>query len=387
MAAPRLFARARLSAPGPSRLAAVAMRASSSTAAFEPALPPGVEPAYDMALAYLEEQNAISRKHVEALKAAAGPTPSAAEAARIDRAEVEAWVNDPSTRRAFRATGGKGAMDKAVMRHLAERAWRKDGELDLVMQRVNQLGVVPDLLPDHTPLGAIRLATSEAPVEAGSIQPVTAFSAPPTLTVQFFSHPSTPSAANPNPEALYTLLVVDPDSPNHETQSFTQRLHYAKVDIPLSVLSGEVNLFTAPGTEQVTYEPPAPARGSGTHRYAYLVVRQGDVGAVPARDNFDLRSYLTERNLTDADVVAATLVRGEWTPETDAHIDATYRAHRGEPAPVYGKGPKELRYGYPMNAKAQRADAIRQAAFDNVLAELEAMQHGHLPGESEPQQQ
>jgi large subunit ribosomal protein L35 len=388
MAAPRLFARARLAVPGPSRLA-VRASSSASAAAFEPALAPGAEPAYDLALSYLEEQNAASRARVEELKKAAGAAPSAEEVKRINRAEIDAWVNDPATRRAFRQSAGKGQMDKAVIRHLAERAWKKDGELDLIMQRVNQLGVVPDLLPDHKPIAAIRLATSEAAIEAGSVNPSTAFVSPPELRVQLFSHPSTPSDATPVPEGLYTLLVVDPDSPSHETQSFTQRLHFAKIDIPLSVNSGEVNLFTAAGQELVTYEPPAPANGSGTHRYAFVVIKQGASAAAstPARDNFDLRTYLSERSLSASDVVAVTLARSEWTKETSEHIDAMYRAHRGGPAPEYGKAPKELRYGYPLSAKAQRADAIRQAAFDNVLSELEAMQGGQLPEDNHPQQQ
>jgi large subunit ribosomal protein L35 len=364
------------------------VRASSSaSSSFEPAIPAGADPAYDLALAYLEEQNAASRARADKLKATAGPTPTPEQAARITRAQVEAYVNDPATRRAFAATGGSGQMDKPVMRHLAHRRWRKEGELDLVMQRVNQLGVVPDLIPDHVPIASIRVAGAQGAIVPGAVVPATELAGAPQLTVQLFEHPETPSDATPVPEALYTLLVVDPDSPNHETHSYTERLHYAKSDIPLSVVSGQLDLLTAPGTEHLAYEPIAPAQGSGKHRLVFLVVRQrAPVAAPTSRDDFSVRAFLTDSGVTAEDVVAASVVRSEWTPETAQHIDATYEAHRGAPAPVYGKPPKEFRYGYPLSAKAQQREGIRQAAYENIIAEIEAMQQGQIPGEPETQQ-
>lgn len=382
MATPRLLARARIAVPGPSRLA-VRANSTASSSSFTPALPAGADPAYDVALAYLEEQNAAVRKHLESLKAKAGSSPSAEQAERIRRLEIDAWVNDPATRRAFRQTGGEGHMDRAVMRHLAERAWRREGELDLLMQRVMQLSIVPDLLPDHTPSAAIRIATTES-VEPGSIQSSKAFASPPKVTVQLFSHPSAPTEATPNPESLYTLLIVDPDSPNHETQSFSQRVHYAKTDIPLSVLSGDVNLFTAAGTELVSYEPPAPARGSGKHRYTFIVIKQGSTTPSVERENFDLRTCLQSASLSDADAVAVSLVRSIWTEADAQYIDETYRAHRGGPAPEYGKSPKEAKYGYPLNSMQQRAEALREAAYGEVIAEFQ--QQFQYPVDEAPKQ-
>lgn len=362
---------------GPSRLF---LRAESTSATpFEPALPVGVDPAYDLALAYLEEQNALSRKRLEALKAKAGNKPTPEQAERINKLEIDAWINDPATRRLFRQTDGHGYMDRPVIRALAERKWKKEGELDLVMQRLFQLGVIPDLLPDIQPTAALRLA-AEQEIEAGSVQPSSLFASPPNLRLQLFHHPAEPTSSSPAPEALYTLLMIDPDSPNHEDHSFTQRLHYAKSDIPLSILSGETNLISAAGNELVSYEPPAPARGSGKHRYVFVVVKQGESkAAAPARENFDLRSFLSENKLENDAVVAATLIRSEWVKEDDEHINETYLKFRGTPAPVYSKPPKEMKYGYPLSAKAQRANEIREQAWNEVVAEIEGMGQGQIP--------
>ncbi|KAL1410814.1 mitochondrial 54S ribosomal protein YmL35 [Vanrija albida] len=376
MTSPRLLTRAasRISTrAGPSRILSRA-ESTSAAATFEPALPAGADPAYDAALAYIAEENAAQRDRLSKLRASAGSSPSPEQARRIARLEVDAYVNDPAIRRTFKATQGKGAFAQPVFRALAERKWKKEGELDLIMQRIYQLGVIPDLLADHSPVAAVRLAG----IEAGSIQSAEQFAAPPAISVQFFHHPVAGVVGEATPEAKYTLLVVDPDSPNHETHSFAERLHFAKADIPLSVVSDEVNLFAAAGTELLAYEPFAPARGSGKHRYTFVVIKQGDAApkAEIKRDGFSIRAYLAANGLSTKDVVAATLIRSEWTQQAADHIDKTYRDFRGQAAPEYGKPPKDARYGVPLNARQQKVAAIRQEALEGVIAEIEALAGG-----------
>ncbi|GFZ51030.1 hypothetical protein JCM24511_08788 [Saitozyma sp. JCM 24511] len=353
----------------PSLARAQSTTSDPSPSSWTPALPAGTSRAYDEALSYLTSYQSRSLARLESLR----KLPSSPEtSAEIDRLEVEAYVNDPATRRTFRETDGRGHMDKSVMRHLAEQRWKRQGGLDLLMQRVHQLNVVPDLLPDlpsTCPLTLSTTSTSTTPsaVEPGSIQSSSAFASPPRLTLQLFDHPSTSSS-----EGHFTLLVVDPDSPSPETQSFSQRVHYAKVDIPLSVLSGEVDLFDQSlGKEVLCWEPPAPAQGSGKHRFVFLVLRQ--TSSAPTREGFDLRSYLSSEGRSAADVVGITLVRSQWTKDDEQYISDTYRNFRGVEAPVYGKPPKEMKYGYPLSAKAVQADEIRREAWDNAVAELESV--------------
>ncbi|BEJ15329.1 hypothetical protein CspHIS471_0410960 [Cutaneotrichosporon sp. HIS471] len=376
--ASRILARASRFA-GPSRPLRAFVRAES-TVAFDPALPRGQEPAYDLALEYIAADAARVRAQLEKAQTEAGDRPSPEQAERIRALEVNAEINDPATRRLFASTAGVGSMDRAVMRELAERAWRRNGGLDLLMQRLFQLGVVPDILPDILPTAdmTVSAGAGEA-VEAGKTLPPSSLKEAPRVHVQLFGHPSTPSATHPNPEGKYTLLVVDPDSPDHENQTFKQRVHYAKTDLSLSVISGATDLMTAPGTELLAYEPPTPPKGTGKHRYVFLVVKQGDVLLPVTRDNFTFRQYLEEHKLSDKDVVAASLVRSQWSEDEAEYIAEAYQQAHGEPVPEYGLPPKELKYGYPLNARQQRQESIRQEALDSILKDLEGLGQEQVP--------
>ncbi|BEI84519.1 hypothetical protein CcaverHIS002_0411230 [Cutaneotrichosporon cavernicola] len=376
--ASRILARASRFA-GPSRPLRAFVRAES-TVAFDPALPRGQEPAYDLALEYIAADAARVRAQLEKAQTEAGDRPSPEQAERIRALEVNAEINDPATRRLFASTAGVGSMDRAVMRELAERAWRRNGGLDLLMQRLFQLGVVPDILPDILPTADMTVwAGAGEAVEAGKIIPPSSLKEAPRVHVQLFGHPSTPSATHPNPEGKYTLLVVDPDSPDHENQTYKQRVHYAKTDLSLSVISGATDLMTAPGTELLAYEPPTPPKGTGKHRYVFLVIKQGNVLHPVTRDNFTLRQYLEEHKLSDKDVVAASLVRSQWSEDEAEYIAEAYQQAHGEPVPEYGLPPKELKYGYPLNARQQRQESIRQEALDSILKDLEGLGQEQVP--------
>ena len=352
---------------------------------WQPVLPAGQNAAYDAALSYLHEhrQNLLSR--IENLRS----EPKSEEVrALLEKLEVEADVNHPPVRRSFRQTGGKGQMDKPVMRYLAERKWKKEGGLDLLMQRVETLKVVPDVVPrlgstnplflvftGATPSEEVKGLSADGTVEPGSVQGVSTLSNPPQLHLQLLHHPPTADGQPETPEGLYTLLVLDPDSPNHETQSYATRLHYAKRDIPLSVLSGEVDLMSsaAGGREIVGWEPPAPAKGSGTHRYIFAVLQQSSSSAEAVtldRDAFDLREYLSANGSTADDIVGLTLFRAKWTVAEDEHIKTVWKEHRGQDMPEYGKPPKEMRYGYPMSAKAIQREEEQQELLERAVAGL-----------------
>ncbi|RXK40564.1 hypothetical protein M231_02216 [Tremella mesenterica] len=347
----------------------------SAELTWTPVLPPGQNLAYDTALSFLSSRRSNLLKILEAFRSA-HPNPSPDVQAKIDHLSLQADINHPPLRRLFRQTLGQGHMHLPVMRHLAERHWTREGGRDLLMQRIETLQIVPDLLPEVLPTSSVRLVFTSpsldsvtdalnksleknGTVEPGSIQRVSSLETPPKLHMQIFHHPS--SLLNPSsrlPEGRYTLLVIDPDSPNHSSQSYSPRLHYLKRDIPLTVLSGGVDLFQAEGIEEVKWEPPAPAEGSGNHRYVFVVIQQqAAASSIPetignvARNNFDLRTYLNERGWKSSDVVGMTLFRAKWTEEDDEYIRRVWKEHRGEEMPVYGKPPKELKYGYPLNAR------------------------------------
>ena len=249
-------------------------------------------------------------------------------------------------------------MDRPVIRHLAQKRWEKEGGLDRLMQRVEQMGVVPDLVGGIRGSAPITFSTSQGEVEPGSVQLPSAFENPPSLNVQILD----------NTEALYTLLVVDADAPNYETQSYSQRLHYYKSDISLNHSTGEQDLFgSGIGKEALGWEAPLPPRGSGVHRYVFLLLRQSSSSSAPTqREDFDVRS-LSEQG---SEITALSLFRSKWTKEENTYIEETYRKVHGVEVPVFEKAPKELRYGMPLNKKSMERERIREEAWEKALGDI-----------------
>ena len=340
---------------GFSRYESTSSAPSSST--WQPVVPAGQIPAYDAALAYLNDYKSTTNSEIERLR----KQPSTPErSARIRHLEVSSLVNDPATRREFRETGGKGSMDRPVMRHLAQKKWEKEGGLDRLMQRVEQMGVVPDLVGGIRGSAPITFSTStsEGEVEPGSFQLPSSFAQPPKLNVQILNDGAS--------EGLYTLLVVDADAPNYETQSYAQRLHYYKSDIALDYTTGEQDLFASGvGKEVLGWEAPLPPRGTANHRYVFLLLRQPSTSpAAPSdRADFDVRSLLEQ----GAEITALTLFRSKWTKEENTYIGEKYREVHGVDVPVFEKAPKELRYGMPLNKKSMERERIREEAWEQAL--------------------
>ncbi|WWC64839.1 uncharacterized protein I303_107453 [Kwoniella dejecticola CBS 10117] len=372
--------------PASSNAATSSSLPSSST--WQPALPAGASPAYDAALSYLSTHQTNTLSKLDDLRSKLDKTkPDPELLRRIDQLEIEAYANDPAVRRNFRETGGVGEMSKTIYRWLGEQKWRKEGGLDLLMQRLLQMKIVPDVLPALPPTFPLSLSANNSIIEPGSIQLPSTLSTPPVLKSQLYYHPSTPTESTPNPEALHTLLVLDPDAPSHETHSFQQRIHYLKTDIPLSVKSGEVNL-TDPsvGKEILKWESPAPEQGTPNHRYVFLLFRQQAQRSssssssslsqsINAREDFDLRVYLQDNGLLVDDLIGVNMFRSKWSIEEEEYINDVHVKQRGAEsgAPVYGKIPKEVKYGYPMSAKRQRKEEAREEAWQKAVAELEGL--------------
>lgn len=103
---------------------------------WTPAVPAGQVPAYDEAIAFLAQHKEKRLAHLSKLQEKLSEVKEDEERKTLQRelrkAEVEAWVNDPETREMF--DNGSGDMDKEVFRWLAERKWRKEGGLDLLVR-------------------------------------------------------------------------------------------------------------------------------------------------------------------------------------------------------------------------------------------------------------
>lgn len=323
---------------------------------------------YDAALEFLQTHQSRCLSKLDKLKAR--PNPGPAQLQHMDELDVDANVNDPAIRHLFSETRGVGHMHRPVIRHLAERRWKQAGGLDLIMGRIYQNKVVPDLLPDIGPTNPFTLSITEGSVEPGLVIDCQTLKSPPALHYQPFQHPTVPESLTDAPEALYTLLMVDPDSPDSDKRAYSQRLHYLKTDIALSILTGQSDINERAGNIIVQWEPPAPPEGSGIHRYVFMLLRQTSTSnmTAPERDDFDLRAWLTTNGFSTASIYGINLVRAQWTKEANAYINAIWREHRGATAaPVYSRPSRENRYAMPVSGLQQRAAAIRQRAWEKSL--------------------
>jgi large subunit ribosomal protein L35 len=122
---------------------------------------------------------------------------------------------------------------------------------------------------------------------------------------------------------LYTILIVNPDVPDLENDSFKTHLHWAVSNVPLSNVEHLVDVSKS--NELVSYLPPHPEKNAPAHRLCVWVYRQaqqpGDVRRIDVdaadvvRDRFDIRAFSNKYGL---DAVGAHLWRCKWdlsTPE------------------------------------------------------------------------
>ncbi|KAG6841548.1 hypothetical protein C0991_009913 [Blastosporella zonata] len=128
---------------------------------------------------------------------------------------------------------------------------------------------------------------------------------------------------------LYTMILVDPDVPDEENQSFRTYLHWLKPNVPLSATTrAYLNL-----DDHTPYIPPHPQQGTPYHRYVLLLLPQ------PPLSPTALTHPLTNE---------AFGARDPSTP-TSQVLDIPVV---DEPEPRFGRPPKADRYlDYKLNKR------------------------------------
>ncbi|KAH8977882.1 PEBP-like protein [Lactarius akahatsu] len=325
---------------------------------WNPPVAPGAIPAYDQALAYIRADAAAVQVEADALRLSIEkgvvPTEDVEDAKkRLEVLEVMAQINLPEVR--WKAANGMADMSQKVYRHLVEQRWRNEGALDLLMERLYQMHVIPDVLPVLQPTVDLRVVLPEgppkdavlrarakrktAPVEAGALFVNEQTRRPPKLYATVF---------HPEPR-FYTLLMVDPDVPDEESQSFRTYLHWLQPNISLSATSAGL----LPSIAHTPYVPPHPARGTPYHRYVLLLLPHADPTAklsLPPgpleRDAFDVRKFVQDHAL-GTNGGGAFMWRAVW----DLESSRIWREVIKKPEPRYGYPPKPDPYGTLKEAK------------------------------------
>ncbi|TDL17302.1 PEBP-like protein [Rickenella mellea] len=311
----------------------------------------GAIPAYDEALKYVYEDSQSIKSEmkevgskIEELRSTVDGTVNADELEdleqRLSLLSIQSEINLPPVRWKF--ANGMGNMSKPIYRHLAEQRWRNDGPLDLVMERIYQMNVVPDILPSMHPSFDLRITFPEPPpknvilrtrvrrrykrVEPGVFLLAEQTRRPPLLYTSVF-HPEI---------RYYTMFMIDPDVPNPEDNSFTSFLHWLQPNIPLSATSSSP-LLPHPHTR---YIAPHPQRGSPYHRYTILFLPNPvptEKVTIPAisdaeRLGFNLREFCATHGFNSSEGGAIHMWREVW----DETVSQIYTHTLKLPEPRYG---------------------------------------------------
>lgn len=148
--------------------------------------------------------------------------------------------------------------------------------------------IIPDVVQDKSfkPQGLLAVEYSAAaPVAMGN-----------TLTVEETqSKPKFHFTLDPKSEFkirdadLFTLVMTDPDAPSRTDKKWSEFCHYVAADIRLATETSRSTSSAVPdfiaselsgGKTLVDYHPPGPPKGTGKHRYVFLLYKQpGDSSA------------------------------------------------------------------------------------------------------------
>ncbi|RZF45193.1 hypothetical protein LSTR_LSTR009964 [Laodelphax striatellus] len=109
-------------------------------------------------------------------------------------------------------------------------------------------------------------------------------------------------AWNAKPDKFYTLLMSDPDAPSRKDPRFREWQHWLIVNIPGNDISK--------GESLTDYIGPGPPKGTGLHRYIFLIFEQPDkikfdeqykgVSSMGSRKNFKTRDFVEKYKLPPA---------------------------------------------------------------------------------------
>lgn len=238
-------------------------------------------------------------------------------------------------------------MNKPIYRYLARKKWEAYPRKVLV-QRITQLKVVPDVVPTVDPILDVKIAFGKRAVPPGEFVDAVVSEQAPQLNLQMFE----------KGEKLVTIAVVDPDIPNLETNAFDTRCHYLAFNVSISPSQPLVDLGKLSPDSQVLlpWLPPYAQKGSPYHRLSIVVLQQKDnipvdveVAAKKAqRDEFSVRQLMSRHLLTP---ISASLFRAIWDDTTAGvmhragveGIDIELKRKKVEPLPYKRRNPSTFR--------------------------------------------
>lgn len=173
--------------------------------------------------------------------------------------------------------------------------------------------IVPQVIPT-APSAELKLTYGEIKVQAGVVLTPTQVQSPPVL------------AFDADPDAFYTVVMLDPDAPSRKDPKFAQWLHWLVVNVPGKDL-------TQKGDVLAEYVGSGPPQGSGLHRYIFLAYQQArkcEAIELPTfhraneRPNWSVSAFLEKLNKCTG---ALTLIAGNfYEAEWDDYVPILYKS-------------------------------------------------------------
>ena len=230
------------------------------------------------------------------------------------------------------------------------------------------MGLIPDVFSDSKfveSLGSLNLNIQYGWTSCRAVMRPADVTRVPTVTT------STKLEEN----ALYTLIVVDPDAPSRVKPIYRSYFHQVVIDIPGKqttppvLQENESPKFTLNGGRTaLEYISPAPPYNSGPHRYIHMLFKQtGFLGNVITGASLDLKAFLNAGpgGLNVEDFVtkyqlglqAVHIFQASW----DDSCDKVHEAIGFLPPDMY-KSPAQLKVAKDATAEAENKAAADLAA-------------------------
>lgn len=268
--------------------------------------PHHIDDTFKLAYNVLEAESEDYYKQIESLKERLNKVQDQKETDliknHIDKLLIKAERQNPEVLYNIEYFQDKIDKNQPVYREFLKNKWESH-DLMVSMQRLEQLCVIPDTLPTLDPKVEVKVKfphnvdpSFAGWVTPGEILPSFAVSQPPTIEIQEFDRIDT--------EQLYSVIVINPDTPDLTTNSFKTTLQYGLCNVPLNNVDNIISpaKLLANGDKYTfkEYEPLLPEKNAQTQRACLWVFRQSGPLSLDSisSDKFDVREFTSENNLT-----------------------------------------------------------------------------------------
>ncbi|EPS42452.1 hypothetical protein H072_3550 [Dactylellina haptotyla CBS 200.50] len=184
----------------------------------------------------------------------------------VDELKLNIDKNNPRIKYNYENNVATRDLHRPIYQYWDDQAWRSYRR-KVLMQRMEQMFIVPDILPKIDPIVDVHMKFKRHRLELGEKM----------AAKDVMHHPSVQVKQFDSKERLVTVLVVDPDKPNLEKNGFDFYLQWMVTNCQLSIESPMLigKDFSREQQDEVApYEVPYVHKGEKYHRYCVFVLEQ-----------------------------------------------------------------------------------------------------------------